>query len=155
KALDELLLKWHDRSLTAEELVELNALLAQAEARARLRQEFDFDADLIEAIKALQVLTTAQEQAQAFQTLEIRQTEPFVRKPSRILTEIIGNGARALVRAAGGLRWRYAFGLMACLALAVAAWWFWPARAVVARIQGSIGDVMVDRGGRLYHATTG
>ncbi len=41
---EELLLRWQDGSLTAEERREFNTLLAQPEARARLVREFQFDA---------------------------------------------------------------------------------------------------------------
>jgi ferric-dicitrate binding protein FerR (iron transport regulator)/regulation of enolase protein 1 (concanavalin A-like superfamily) len=155
KPLDELLLKWHDRNLTVDELAELNVWLTQTEARARLRREFDFDADLLEAIKALHVLTSAQEQAQAFQTLEVRQTEPFPRRPGRRIVQVIEGWIGALAQAAGRLRWKAALVFTAALGLAGAVWWFWPTREVVARIQGSTGDVLVQRGGHLHHAGTG
>jgi len=75
--LKELLVKWQDRSLTDEERAELNTWLGTPEGRARLRQEFAFDSALLEALLAEKARQEAGQQARAFETVEVRQSEMF------------------------------------------------------------------------------
>ena len=79
--LEDLLLKWHQGSLTPEEQAELNACLGTAEGRARLREEFAFDADLLEALQAEKARAHALEQARAFETIEVGNSEVFEGSP--------------------------------------------------------------------------
>src|SRR5438874_13812988 len=54
--LEELLLKWHDQSLSQAELAELNAALKDPVCRRQLREAFAFDSQLREALHSAQAL---------------------------------------------------------------------------------------------------
>jgi len=75
RSLEELLLKWQDHSISQEELGELNALLRQPEARARLWHQFQWDAQIAQALEAEQARVRTQQQAQAYETLEVTQAD--------------------------------------------------------------------------------
>ena len=64
---EEMLLKWQDGSLSSDEQRELNALLAQPEARAQLVREFQFDTLAREVLREAQAEATATTAAQEFE----------------------------------------------------------------------------------------
>jgi hypothetical protein len=80
-AFEELLLKWQDGSLAEEERRELNALLAQPEARARLVREFQFDALTRESLRQKNAEAAAKSATEDFQNAEVR--EPVFERRTR------------------------------------------------------------------------
>ena len=81
--LEELFVKWHDRSLSAQEQRELNGWLATAEGRARLRDEFGFQARLVVAVQVEKARAHAHDQAKAFQTIEVSHHDVFEKSRSQ------------------------------------------------------------------------
>ena len=143
--LDELLLKWHDRSLTPAELAELNAWLQTHEGRARLRQEFAFDAGLREALLAEKARSGASEQARAFETIEVRGSEPsgawFHHVWQAVYRWFKGSGWKAAGLAG------FAFAMLCVVVFRGAQ------GETFARIEGSARGVTIVRAGKLMPAT--
>ncbi|MBI2947766.1 MAG: FecR domain-containing protein [Verrucomicrobia bacterium] len=138
--LEELLVKWHDRTLTREELAELNAWLSTAEGRARLRQEFAFDANLLEALLAAKARLEAGQQARAFETAEVRESEVFEGHPHRIWL--------ATRRVFRGAKWKLALSAAATTAV-VCFLLLRPAEnETLAQIEGRAQGVTLVRGGK-------
>lgn len=75
--LEELLLKWHDQTISEEELREFNTALKQPEFRRQLLESFTFDAQVVEALHALKAVEQTAHSVQEFQTLEVRASEAF------------------------------------------------------------------------------
>src|SRR5437667_9147615 len=75
--LEELLLKWHDRTLGDEELRELNAALKEPAGRKQLLESFAFDAEVVEALHSVKAIEHTAQSAEEFQTLELRDSEVF------------------------------------------------------------------------------
>src|SRR5437899_4978115 len=71
--LEELLLKWHDQSLSKAELAELNAALKDPVCRRELMESFAFDSQLREALHSAQALAQTAASAEEFQTQEVRE----------------------------------------------------------------------------------
>ncbi|MBM3839515.1 MAG: hypothetical protein FJ398_16400 [Verrucomicrobia bacterium] len=87
--LEELLVKWQDRSLSDEELAEFTTWLSTPEGRARLRQELAFDSALLEALLAEKARQETAQQARAFETAEVRQSEVFAGSRLRKLRQAV------------------------------------------------------------------
>lgn len=138
--LDELLVKWHDRSLTAREQVELNGWLTTFEGRARLRDEFGFDANLLVAVQVERARAHAHERARAFQTIEVRRHHVFGRSRRQQWL--------AFLMELAGLRWKMALLAVVCaVVLAVVSGIAFRGRTL-ARIEGEAGAATVLRGGK-------
>ncbi|MEY2822129.1 MAG: hypothetical protein RL105_1701 [Verrucomicrobiota bacterium] len=71
--LEEILLKWQDGSLSADEQRELNALLAQPEARRQLVRELRFDNLVREALRDQQAASVASVSAERFASAPLRE----------------------------------------------------------------------------------
>ncbi len=143
-SLEELLLRWQDGSLTEAELLRLNALLALPEARARLAQEWVLSEQIAEAVRADQARRSAQQQAQAYETLELHQADdataaPTARRKVIRLTE-------ALAALAARARWRWTLPLAAGLAALIAVTMLWFAPDSVGQLEQVSGGVTIQRG---------
>src|SRR5262245_38719733 len=70
--LEELLLKWHDQSISPVELQELNQALKDPACRKQFRQSFGLDGQMVEAFQSAQALAQTSAEAKKFQTIEVR-----------------------------------------------------------------------------------
>ncbi len=70
--LEEILLKWQDGSLSADEQRELNALLAEPEARRQLVRELRFDNLVREALRDRQAASATSASAERFASAPLR-----------------------------------------------------------------------------------
>jgi hypothetical protein len=75
--LSELLLKWQDRSITEQELRELNSILREPDNRRALLESFSFDSELIQALESLKAVQQTAQSAQQFQTIELQDADRF------------------------------------------------------------------------------
>lgn len=140
RSLEELIVKWHDRSLTAEERAELNAWLSTTEGRARLREEFAFDAALVEALQAEKARVSAEEQARAFETIEVCRGQVFEQSLWRKWLAVF----RPLARP----RWALALSATACALAFGAVFLLKVNEETLARLDGETTGVTVLRRGK-------
>src|SRR5262245_25968977 len=81
--LEELLLKWHDQTISPAELQELNDALKDSNCRKQLMDSFALDRQLIDALRAAKALAQTAASAQQFQTLEVRKAHVLDAVPAR------------------------------------------------------------------------
>jgi hypothetical protein len=133
--LEEMLLKWQDGSLSRDGQHDLNALLAQPEARAQLVREFQFDTLAREVLHEVQAEVVATTAAQEFESAGLR--EPvFERNPSwrELLSALF---RRPLLRLA-----------LPLVLVAVAGWFVLRPDPAVLSLSAESHAVTVERGGR-------
>lgn len=95
-SLEELLLKWEDRSISSEELKRLTSLLVEVGARTRLSAQFRFEAELAQAWQSAKWRDQSREQAERYQTMELAEAEGLTVAPGHgaIKTKIEPWGGR-------------------------------------------------------------
>jgi hypothetical protein len=133
--LEELLLKWQDGALTADEQREFNALLALPEVRARLVRELQFDVLVREALRDAQVASVAASTAARFASAGLR--EP-VSEPSPGWRELL---SWLLDRPVMRLAMPLAF-------MVLAGWFALRPAAPDLEISGESRSVVIERDGR-------
>jgi hypothetical protein len=158
--LEELLLKWHDRSISKAELEELNAALKDPACRLELIDSFALDNQLIEALQSAKSVAHAAASAQAFPTVEVRRANAFesvaeievtrfnsLRKKLQNLTNAIAKVGRPV--------WMRLLAAGAAVVIIAASAMVLSSARVVAVIEGNGTGVIVQRGSEVIPARQG
>jgi len=154
--LEELLLKWHDQSLSQAELAELNGALKDPACRRELRESFAFDSQLREALHSAKALAQTAASAEEFQTQEVRQAH-VLEPGGGVLDDIARRIAFVWRRARANARNRWITTLASGAAVAVitiAAVLFGSAKTI-AVIEGNGTGVTVQRASAIRPARQG
>jgi hypothetical protein len=153
--LEELFLKWRDREIGEVELRELNDLLRNSEARRQLFDAFRFDVEVADALRAVEALARSAASVRDFQTLELREAEPFAEQTSNRGFVIYRwlHSLRNLCRP-GMERWQFWGGLATLAAVVTLVALRLPTRNIAA-LEGNVVGVTVLRGERALPAGVG
>src|SRR4051812_13865879 len=148
--LEELFVRWHDGQIEDAELRELNAALREPESRKQLMAAFQFHAELLQSLQSLRAVEQTAQSAHDFQTLELRDSEPFSSSQSRARSWFAG--LKQLRPRLGIPALAYSFAAMVVAALT---FFFFASSKRMAVLDGNIAGVTIVRGGQAFPGKAG